>query len=316
MTKYYTILTKDIDIVYSTAKSCGIEHLPQFVTDYLEKQQNHYFMFATDLGTDRMSICIPFKPDTIYNKEIKEFIGYPVKHYQTGIDKDNILKIYEMIKTKIVTKNKKSRSINSKSKKTKNSAKSPSNSETVSPKKTRTVKKTYKNVDEIFDSIIKSSYIPFVIDGNLIYQNKYIDGINPYIFDLIKNTKTQSTRERKILFMNLMTFDKIEYTLNVKNEKTNFHRILSGMLDIHNFFIKGSQTQMCSYVNNWSLYNYFYMSIRYFIEKIIIYKVYFLSIINRSLSKEFKHGMVCKFVFKMWKEIIIMVIHSNFYSNF
>jgi hypothetical protein len=176
----------------------------------------------------------------------------------------------------------------------------------------KVVKKTYKNVDEIFDSIIKSSYIPFVIDGNLIYQNKYIDGINPYIFDLIKNTKTQSTRERKILFMNLMTFDKIEYTLNVKNEKTNFHRILSGMLDIHNFFIKGSQTQMCSYVNNWSLYNYFYMSIRYFIEKIIIYKVYFLSIINRSLSKEFKHGMVCKFVFKMWKEIIIMVIHSNF----
>jgi len=89
MTKYYSIITKDISLLYSTAQSCGIEHLPQFVTEYLEQQQNHYFMFATDLGTDRMSICIPFKPDTIYNKEIKEFIGYPVRHYQTGIDKDN-----------------------------------------------------------------------------------------------------------------------------------------------------------------------------------------------------------------------------------
>jgi hypothetical protein len=52
-------------------------------------------MFATDLGTDRMSICIPFKSDTIYNKEIKEFIGYPMKWYQTGIDKDNnVFKTY------------------------------------------------------------------------------------------------------------------------------------------------------------------------------------------------------------------------------
>ena len=39
---------------------------------------------------------------------------------------------------------------------------------------------------------------------------------------------------------------------NVKNEKTNFHRILSGLLDIHAFFIKGSNTSMCSYVNDWN----------------------------------------------------------------
>jgi hypothetical protein len=141
------------------------------------------------------------------------------------------------------------------------------------------VKKTYKNMDEIFDSIIKSSYIPFVIDGNVVYQNKYIDGLNPYIFEC-KNNKPPSGRERKIIFMDLLGFDKIGHILNVKNEKTNFHRILSGMLDIHNFFIKGSQTQMCSYVNNWTLYNYFFMSIRYFIEKIIIYKIYFLNIIH------------------------------------
>jgi len=174
------------------------------------------------------------------------------------------------------------------------------------------VKKTYKNVDDIFDSIIKSSYIPFFIDGNLTFQNKYMDGLNPYFFNLIKNKKNKSTRERKIIFMNLMTFDKIKYTLNVKNEKTNFHRILSEMLDIHNFFIKGSQTQMCSYVNNWTLYNYLNMSIRYFKEKIIIYKIYFLNIINSSLSKEFKDGMFCKFLFKMWSEILVMFIQSNF----
>jgi hypothetical protein len=169
------------------------------------------------------------------------------------------------------------------------------------------VKKTYRDIDEIFDSIIKSSYIPFVIDGNLVYQNKYMDGLNPYIF----NCKKTSTR--KIIFMDLLGFDKIGHTLNVKNEKTNFHRILSGMLDIHNFFIKGgSQTQMCSYVNDWSLYNYFLMSIRYLIEKIIIYKIFFLNMISVNLSKEFKRGLFCKFMSKIGSEILGLVIQSNF----
>jgi len=173
------------------------------------------------------------------------------------------------------------------------------------------VKKTYKNVNEIFVSIIKSSYIPFVIDGNLVYQNKYIDGLNPYIFEC-KNNKKHSGRERKVIFMDLLGFDKIGHTLNVKNEKTNFHRILSGMLDIHNFFIKGSQTQMCSYVNEWSLCNYFLMSIRYLIEKIIIYKVYFLNMISVNLSKEFKQGLFFKLMNKIGREVLGLVIQSNF----
>jgi len=170
------------------------------------------------------------------------------------------------------------------------------------------VKKTYRDVDEIFDSIIKSCYIPFVVDGNLIYQNKYMDGLNPYIF----NCKNNKPTTRKIIFMDLLGFDKITHTLNVKNEKTNFHRILSGMLDIHNFFIKGgSQTQMCSYVNNWTWYNYFLMSIRYLIEKIIIYKIYLLNLISMNLPNNFKRGLFCKLINKIGKEILFLAIQSN-----
>lgn len=166
------------------------------------------------------------------------------------------------------------------------------------------VKKTYRDIDEIFDSLIKSSYIPFIIDGNLIYQNKYMDGLNPYIF----NCKTNKQCARKTIFMDLHGFDKIGHALNVKNEKTNFHRILSGMLDIHNFFIKGSQTQMCSYVNNWTLYNYFSMSIRYLIEKIIIYKIYFLNVINMNLPNKFKKGIIYNLMSKIGREILVMII--------
>ena len=164
------------------------------------------------------------------------------------------------------------------------------------------VKCTYRNKDEIFDSIVKSSYVPFMIDGNIVYKSKYIDGLNPYIF---KNNKYQNKSQcRRILFIDLLGFDKISNTFNVKNEKTNFHRILSGMLDIHNFFIKNSQTQMCSYVDKWSLYNHFCMNIRYLIEKIIIYYVYILFIIDRYVSKEFKNILVYKLFTKIWKELM------------
>ena len=37
----------------------------------------------------------------------------------------------------------------------------------------------------------------------------------------------------------------------VKNEKTNLHRILIGVLDFHLFLIKQRKTAMCSYVNDW-----------------------------------------------------------------
>ena len=37
----------------------------------------------------------------------------------------------------------------------------------------KTIKSMYKNVDEIINTIIKSSYIPFLIDGNVLYENKY-----------------------------------------------------------------------------------------------------------------------------------------------
>lgn len=95
MTKYFTVLTDSIDTVIDTAKSCGISHLPEFVTDYLENETIVNFMFANDFDSDRTSICIPFKPDRIYIKDFDSFIGYPVKHYQTGMDKDdNVFSTY------------------------------------------------------------------------------------------------------------------------------------------------------------------------------------------------------------------------------
>ena len=126
-------------------------------------------------------------------------------------------------------------------------------------KGTKHVKSIYKNVDDIINTIIKSSYIPYLIDGNILYENKYIDGMNPYVF---------TEREKKILYIDLFGTDKLGNLLNVKNEKTNYHRVLSGLLDIHSFFIKQSNTHMCSYVNDWSYSNICFNYIKTLIERI------------------------------------------------
>jgi hypothetical protein len=144
-------------------------------------------------------------------------------------------------------------------------------------KRKKIVKKTYKNVDEIIDCIIKSCFIPILIDGNIVYKGSYIDGLNPHFFE---TNLTNSKRERKVIFMNLNSLDKILGSINVKNEKTNFHRILSGMLDMHIFFIKGTSTPMCSYINNWGVSDHIYMYFRYLVEKIIVYTVFLLHYVS------------------------------------
>lgn len=141
---------------------------------------------------------------------------------------------------------------------------------------TKIIKSTYKNTDEIINTIIKSCYIPFLIDGNVLYENKYVDGFNPYIFKVEPN--------KKILYLDLFGYDKIGNLLNVKNEKTNFHRILSGLLDIHLFFIKQSNTQLCSYVNDWSIINNGFCSLKHIIERLFIYVIYVIMLIPNDIS--------------------------------
>jgi hypothetical protein len=133
-------------------------------------------------------------------------------------------------------------------------------------KRKKVVKSVFTNVDDIFDTIIKSCYVPFLIDNQMLYKQKYMDGINAYIFPVKQDTK--------ILHMELFSYDKFIYSLHVKNEKNNLHRILTGMLDMHLFFIKESNTPMCSYVNEWSTLHTFTHKCKLFLERILVYLFY------------------------------------------
>lgn len=169
-------------------------------------------------------------------------------------------------------------------------------------KECKQVKSTYKDVDELIQTIIKSSYIPFLIDGNILYENKYIDGITPFIFSKEPN--------KKILYLDLYGYDKIGNLFNVKNEKTNFHRILSGLLDIHSFYIKQSSTQMCSYVNDWNLSNIGFNYCKILVEKCCIYFTYFLVFIKDKIPEQFKDNILYKILSKISQDIFIIILEN------
>jgi hypothetical protein len=168
-------------------------------------------------------------------------------------------------------------------------------------KGTKPVKLVYKNIDDIINTIIKSSYIPYLIDGHILHENKYIDGITPFIF---------KEREKKILYLDLFGSDKLGNLLNVKNEKSNYHRILSGLLDIHSFFIKQSNTPMCSYVNDWTYSNICFNYIKTLIEKICIYLIYVLIFIKKYFSDEFKETIIYKLLSKISYDIFIIILEN------
>ena len=106
------------------------------------------------------------------------------------------------------------------------------------------VKKKYKTVKEIFETIKKSSYIPHITMNKLLYQNRYMDGCTPHIFE---------NGKRKQLYISMIGKDKIKDSVVLKNDKNGVHKIINGMLDAYYFFFRGCVgTSMCSYVENWS----------------------------------------------------------------
>jgi len=134
--------------------------------------------------------------------------------------------------------------------------------------KGKKVTNTFKSIDHLFEIIQRSCFLPIMIDGNLLRKDKYFDGVNPHILPSHPN--------KKRIHIELITWDKLTDVVSIKNETTNFHRILIGLLDIHLFLIKQKSTDMCSYIHDWSLMN---LNSRMYCKKafeIIIYYIIFI----------------------------------------
>jgi hypothetical protein len=164
------------------------------------------------------------------------------------------------------------------------------------------IKKTYKTVDVLINTIVKSCFVPYLIDGNMLYENKYVDGINPHIF--------KNEQDKKIMYVDLFGYDKLFHFLNIKNEKSNEPRMLVGLLDAHNFFIKQQNTSMCSYVDNWNIMHKFSYCIKMLFEKVCVFVIITVAHIKQMLPLNVGSYIISKILLKIFPDVLVLLLDT------
>ena len=133
-------------------------------------------------------------------------------------------------------------------------------------------KSKYKTQLKLINEVIKSCYLPFVVDGNVAYKNQFMDGLSPYVFDV--------KRDRQILYCSPLNYNNLHMSLNTCHETTCTSKVLNGILDVHGFFITQHGTAMCSYLNEWMWCDTKINTLKYIIERIVIHIIYLMLVIK------------------------------------
>jgi hypothetical protein len=171
------------------------------------------------------------------------------------------------------------------------------------------LKSHYKTKAEIVNTILKSCHIPYLINGNPYFieeGREYIDGGMPFIF------KPKKLPTNRVLYMKLTQFNKLPGMFNIKNEEIIEGRILEGLLDTYNFFLKKKETWMCSYVENWGVistarYNFF--SLIYWVIVCLFIKIrtFILLISPKFVNTSFYHHFKPTLI-KLYKDMIRYIV--------
>ena len=101
-------------------------------------------------------------------------------------------------------------------------------------------------------------------------------------------------------------------TINVSYEKTVHGRILEGVIDTYNFFLKKCETKMCSYVEGWSLFNKVYYKFCELGYKLIIILIYTFSVLINTVSPKYKKTHFYKhfspIFYKIYEKVLIYLV--------
>jgi len=163
------------------------------------------------------------------------------------------------------------------------------------------VKSSYDDVSDIVNTIRRSCFIPYITMDKLLEDNKYIDGGTPYIF----NKEYGKNR----LYINLCGMDKIMDSIVIKRDKIVMHRILGGILDIHNFFFKCKNTSMCSYVEDWGvirMVEFKMFELRLYTVCVCMYII--IKVKGSILDKYYKDNKVINLVYNKFRVSLSKVV--------
>ena len=168
------------------------------------------------------------------------------------------------------------------------------------------IKHNFNSKEELKNTILYSSFVPYFMNGKMSYKGN-IDGFNPYIF------KNRTIDDGKILFIHLNHLNKLKKSFHVKGEVNPDNRILEGILETHKLFTN-TTSNLCSWINNWGVKEYFFLRIRQIIWLLIVYILYFIQkyqyLIPDSIysNKIFIFGQT--FLSKIYHDLFVVVYNS------
>ena len=152
----------------------------------------------------------------------------------------------------------------------------------------------YENRDHLISCLMRSCFIPIIINGNLKVDDNYIDGVVPYIFKDSKN---------KVLYLELMKSNiEMMKSFITKNENNEHYRVLKGVTDAAKFFSENKSSRL-SWYKDWSIlkitkYNIYYLTcmiICFFLDFLSSFKLQsmlnenkLIQFINNCLINSFK----------------------------
>ena len=142
------------------------------------------------------------------------------------------------------------------------------------------IQSKFTNNQDLYKVIVKSTFVPFLINGKFLYKSKYIDGLYPYVFT--------PTTNRKRIFVDLT--QNLFKMLYIKNEITNSERVIEGMLDLHYLLFNNNSKKYCSFIDDWNIIYRTYFKWRIIYTQLIIFLIhYYLKNYKNVQKNSFKN---------------------------
>ena len=129
----------------------------------------------------------------------------------------------------------------------------------------------FRNRQHLVQCMVRSAHIPFLTDGQVRCDKRYIDGMLPYLLGGDSNR----------LFVNLVTLRKFSRAFIIKSEQNIHYRLLAGVSDANEFFTIGT-SDICSYIDQWTYFFKGCVTLRSSICLLVLFLIEsLLSIINK-----------------------------------
>ena len=128
-----------------------------------------------------------------------------------------------------------------------------------------------------------------------------MDGVSPYI---LKNGLPN-------LFIKLMTLKRCARSLMLKSENNIHYRLLTGIADVNDFFTTGN-SDMCSYIHNWSYIDIVQLRARevvmFFIFALIGWLVVIKRLVPHALTSSLLYNGISKAINGLYIDLVGKVL--------